>query len=85
MSVFSGERKSAGCVYDIKNHFLKSIYLFIMLICAESLLLCLGFLQLQQAAPTLHGVAPASPCGGSSCYRNTGSRPCGLSSCHTQA
>lgn len=84
MSVFSGERKSAGCVYDIKNHFLKIMYLFIMLVCAESLLLCLGFLQLQQAAPTLHGVAPASP-GGLSCYRNTGSRPCGLSSCHTQA
>lgn len=60
-------------------------YLLIMLICAESLLLCLGFLQLQQAAAALLGVAPASPCGGLSCYRNAGSRPCGLSSCHTQA
>lgn len=29
-----------------------------MLVCVESLLLCLGFLQLQQAAAILHGVAP---------------------------
>ena len=53
--VFSGERKSADCVYDIKNHLKKFLNLFMMIGCAGSLLLCLGFLQLQQAAASLHG------------------------------
>ena len=70
--VFSGERKSADCVYDIKNHLKNFLNLFMMIGCAGSLLLCLGFLHLQQAAASLHGAAPASPCGGLSCYRTQG-------------
>ena len=54
--------------FFLKHFLFFKIYLFLFIFgCTGSLLLCVGFLQLQQVGATLHCGAWASHCGGFSC------------------
>ena len=68
----------------LSSFFCKKIFIFGCT--GSSLLLCVGFLQSEQAGPTLQcGARASSHCGGSSCCRAQALECTGFSNCSSRA